>query len=167
MGRIRNININSGVEGAKQVSIFENVIENEIEDIQNNRLEEYTIKYEIIAENGTFISQNLKYDEKKMEKYLLNLQHPEGFSKAKFLKEVLGYGIGDGKILYNKVRKGLIGLNPENITKTVSGVKQEYNVKLEGKNGTLITAKVIIIVQRDNGKTFYRIITMYPGKKEK
>lgn len=167
MGRIRNIFINSGVEGFRQTSIFENDTELEIENIQNAQLKSKTIKHEIVAEDGSFVANNLKYDETKMEKYLLNLKHPEGSSKAKFLKDVLGYNNGDGKELYDKIRKALIGTYPERVTKTISGVKQEYNIKLESKNGQFITAKVVVIVQKDNGKTFYRIITMYPGKKEK
>ena len=34
---------------------------------------------------------DVRYSQKKTEGYLLNTEHPKGGSKAKFMKEVLGY----------------------------------------------------------------------------
>ena len=99
-----------------------------------------------------------------MEDYLLNLDSVKGKSKAKFLKDVLGYGKGDGKQLHNALINAISGKEPSKVTKTDYGIKYEYDVKIGGKNGT--TAKVIVVYQRDNGKDSYRIITLYPGKKE-
>lgn len=48
---------------------------------------------------------DVEYDENTMENYLLNNKHPEGKSKAKFLKDVLGYKSGDGKILHDNLVK--------------------------------------------------------------
>jgi hypothetical protein len=121
----------------------------------------------LVAENGTYIANNLKYDNNKMESYLLNLNHKNGGSKAKFLSKTLGYNKGDGLILHNNIKNALIGKVPTKITKTPNGLKQEYDVKLMAKNGTIKTAKVVVIVQKDNGKSIYRVITLYPGKKEK
>lgn len=167
MGRIRNNNLNSGVKGFEKHSIFEYYIENAIDEIQTLQRKSINQSYEIIAENGTYISNNLVYDNKKMELYLLNLSHIKGRSKAKFLGDVLGYKQGDGLILHDNIKLGLIDQIPIKVTPTPSGVKQEYIIKIKAKNGDIKTAKVTVIVQKDNGKSIYRIITMVPYKKEK
>ncbi len=166
MGRIRNNNFNTGVKGFEKHSIFEYCIENAIEEIQNLQRKSIKQNYDIIAENGTYISKNLAYDNKKMELYLLNLNHIKGGSKAKFLRDVLGYKQGDGLILFDNIKQGLIDQMPIKVTSTPSGVKQEYIIKIKAKNGDIKTARVIVIVQKDNGKSIYRIITMIPYKKE-
>ncbi len=166
MGRMRNVKVNTGVKGSPQMSLYEFATESAISNIQSNQSKNKP-NYEIVAENGTYIANNLKYDGNKMEVYLLNLNHPKGCSKAKFLSETLGYNKGDGVILHNNIKNALVGKEPTKITKTPSGLKQEYDVKLIAKNGSAKTAKVVAIVQKDNGKSVYRIITIYPGKKEK
>jgi hypothetical protein len=166
MGRIRNIKVNTGVKGSPQISIYEFATENSISTIQSNQVKDKN-KYEIVAENGTYIANNLKYDNNKMETYLLNTNHEKGGSKAKFLSETLGYNKGDGLVLHNNIRNALIDKVPTKITKTPSGLKQEYDIKLVAKDGSIKTAKVVVIVQKDNGTSVYRIITLYPGKKVK
>ena len=104
------------------------------------------------------------YSLDKMENYLLNLNNIDGKSKAKFLKDVLGYASGDGEMLHNELLKSIKGQDASNVTVTEYGVKYEYDVKLGGKNGN--SAKVIVVYQNDNGTETYRIITLYPGKKE-
>ena len=69
--------------------------------------------------------------------------------------------------LHNNIRNALIDKVPTKITKTPSGLKQEYDIKLVAKDGSIKTAKVVVIVQKDNGTSVYRIITLYPGKKVK
>ena len=41
---------------------------------------------------------DVRYSQKKTEGYLLNSSHPQGGPKAKFMKDVLGYGKNDSKI---------------------------------------------------------------------
>ena len=111
-----------------------------------------------------FNTEKIEYSPSKMENYLLNLDSDKGKSKAQFLKDVLGYNKGDGKKLHNALIDAIGGKEPSKVTKTDYGVKYEYDVKIGGKNGT--TAKVIVVYQQDNDKDKYRIITLYPGKKE-
>ena len=41
--------------------------------------------------------KDVRYNKKKIEDYLLNINHPKGGSKAKFMKDVLGYSFTDSK----------------------------------------------------------------------
>lgn len=111
-----------------------------------------------------FSTGKIEYSPSKMDDYLLNLESAKGKSKAQFLKDVLGYVKGDGKQLHDALINAINGKEPSKVTKTDYGIKYEYDVKIGGKNGT--TAKVIVVYQQDNGKDSYRIITLYPGKKE-
>lgn len=54
---------------------------------------------------GGFDSSTFSYpeSEKKYDGYLLDENHPKGGSKAKFLKDVLGYQKGDGPALHNAI----------------------------------------------------------------
>lgn len=45
---------------------------------------------------------DVRYNKKKYEEYLLNLDHPQGSAKAKFFKETLGYSKDDSKLLHKK-----------------------------------------------------------------
>ena len=42
-----------------------------------------------------------------------------------------------------------------------------FDTKLIGKNGSEISANVVVVIQKDNGRTTYKIVTVYPDKKEK
>jgi len=109
-------------------------------------------------------SGNTQYNGKKMEEYLLNPNHPKGGSKAIFLKDVLGYGSGDGKLLHGRILSAVASAEPTTIVSTEYGVKYHYEIKLPSKEGGK-TANVVVVLQRDNSKDKYRIITLYPGKK--
>lgn len=108
---------------------------------------------------------DVEYNEGKMENYLLNNKHPEGKSKAKFLKDVLGYKSGDGKILHDNLVKAVLNKEPVKVENTSYGIKNTYKIKLVGKNNKEITANVVCVFQKDSGKTKYRIITVYPDKR--
>lgn len=109
---------------------------------------------------------DLRYNKKKTESYLLNVNHPIGGSKAKFMKEVLGYDKTDSKLFHKNIISAIIGKNPNKTTKTEYGLKHQFNVKLIGKGGKSIKANVTIIVQKDNGRKTYKLITVHPGKRE-
>lgn len=109
---------------------------------------------------------NLPYDEPKMEKYLLDRDHPKGGSKAKFLEEVLGYTNGDGKALHDNIVSALSGKEPSKTTATEHGIKYEYEIKLPSRDNPNTTANVTVVVQQDNGSDSYRIITLVPRKKD-
>lgn len=108
---------------------------------------------------------DVEYNEGKMENYLLNNKHPEGKSKAKFLKDVLGYKSGDGKILHDNLVKAILNKKSVKVENTSYGIKKTYKMKLVGKNNKKITSNVVCIFQKDSGKTKYRIIRVYPDKR--
>lgn len=109
---------------------------------------------------------DVKYDNKKMEEYLLNTKHPQGKSKAKFLHDVLGYNQGDGKSLHKNIVSSIIGKIPIKTVETKFGTKHTYHTKLIGKSGKLVSANVVVVIQKDSSKTKYKIVTLYPDKKE-
>ena len=65
---------------------------------------------------------DVSYSKKKTEEYLLNPAHPIGGSKAKFLKEVLGYSKSDSKAFHGNVVSSIIGKEP---TKAMNQQVQE------------------------------------------
>ena len=52
---------------------------------------------------------DVRYSQKKTEGYLLNSSHPQGGPKAKFMKDVLGYGKNDSKIFHKNVVESIKG----------------------------------------------------------
>lgn len=108
-----------------------------------------------------------KESEPKYDGYLLKLDHKNGGSKAKFLKDVLGYEKGDGKKLHEAIGKAIDGRLPDSVENTKYGIKHNYKVKLTAKDGSTYMANVTIVVQNDNGKATWRLITITPDKKDK
>ena len=49
--------------------------------------------------------RDVRYSKKKTEGYLLNTSHPIGASKAKFMRDVLGYYKNDAKLFHKNVVK--------------------------------------------------------------
>ncbi|MCQ2438683.1 MAG: hypothetical protein MJ074_02850 [Oscillospiraceae bacterium] len=115
------------------------------------------------------VSKNcdVRYSKKKSEEYLLNENHPSGGSKAKFMKEVLGYSKEDSKLFHKNVVSAIKGKMPEKTTTTQYGIKHTYHVKLVSKDGSKINANVVVVIQKDKGRTTYKLVTVYPDKKEK
>ena len=105
---------------------------------------------------------NVIYSKKKTEGYLLNLDHPVGGSKAKFMKEVLGYSQNDSRLFHRNVVSSIMGKKPTKTEQTLFGTKHTYHNTLVGKNGRSVSANVVVVIQKDYGKTAYKIITVYP-----
>ncbi|MBQ7907410.1 MAG: hypothetical protein IJ309_05490 [Clostridia bacterium] len=105
---------------------------------------------------------DLHYNKQKTEGYLLNPNHPVGSAKAKFMKEVLGYTQNDSKLFHENVTKSILGKSPTKTETTQYGVKHTYHTTLVGKNGQSVTAKVVVVIQKDHGQLTYKIITVYP-----
>lgn len=116
-----------------------------------------------------FDSSKFDYGEskRKYEGYLLDLSHYIGGSKAKFLKDTLGYEKADSYKLHQAIGEAIHGKVPNKVEVTTFGTKYNFNTKLKGNNGKYYSANVTIVVQNDNGKTTWRIITLTPGKKDK
>ena len=55
---------------------------------------------------------DVRYSKKKTMGYLLNPNHPIGASKAKFMKEILGYSQEDAKLFHKNVVSAIIGKTP-------------------------------------------------------
>ena len=101
---------------------------------------------------------DVRYSHKKTVDYLLNPNHPQGGSKAKFKK--------DAKLFHKNVVSAIQGKTPDKTTTSQYGTKHTYNTELISKSGAKVKANVVVVIQRDNGRTTYKIVTVYPGKKD-
>ncbi len=90
MGRYNNTGLGHGTSGSPQSTIEQSKHKDKVErlDDQNKILSEF---------HSTFKAGEIIYDANKFENYMLNLNNKNGGSKAKFLKETLGYKSGDGE----------------------------------------------------------------------
>ena len=111
--------------------------------------------------------KDVRYSRKKTEGYLLNTNHPKGGSKAKFMKDVLGYSQSDSKTFHKNVVASLIGKTPTKSETTPFGIKHTYNTKITGKDGKSVSANVVVVIQKDNGRITHKRVTVYPDKKGK
>ena len=111
-------------------------------------------------------AKDLRYNKKKTVDYLLNPHHPQGASKAKFMKEVLGYSQEDAKNFHKNVVLSIKGKSPQKTIETPYGIKHTFNTKLVSKDGKSVYANVVVVVQKDNGRVTYKIVTVYPDKKK-
>lgn len=156
MGKISKSGIASGTSGSKNLSL-----ENLVAPSMNSA------KMKLNNKNERFDSRSLRYSSKKFEDYLLNKNHPVGGSKAKFFIETLGYSKNDGRKLFANIKKAVNNQIPTSTEKTKFGYKQNFDVKLEGMNGKVHYANVTIIVQKDNNRTTYKVVSVVPRKKDK
>ncbi len=108
---------------------------------------------------------DVRYSSRKTEGYLLNINHPYGSSKAKFMRDVLGYSVDDSKLFHKNVVKSIINEEPYKTIETMYGLKHTYHTVLIGKNGDKVTANVVVVVQKDKKRVTYKIVTVYPNKK--
>ena len=111
--------------------------------------------------------RDIRYSERKIKDYLLNLNHPIGGTKAKFLQDVLGYNAQDSRLFYNNIVNAIVKRVPNETIKTEYGIKHVYNTKLVGKYSKSISVNIVVIVQKDKGRVTYKIVTVYPDHKEK
>ena len=82
-----------------------------------------------------FDSSKFDYGESKAkyEGYLLDLSHYIGGSKAKFLKDTLGYEKADSYKLHQAIGEAIHGKVPNKVEVTTFGTKYNFNTKLKGK----------------------------------
>lgn len=155
MGKTSKSGLGIGVGSSPQGSIIQSDFDNKV--IELNTIEPKPFD----SSKFDYKDSELKYDG-----YLLKLDHPDGASKARFLKSVLGYKIGDSKLLHNAIGEAINGKLPNFVERTKFGLKYTFNAKIKGKDGTYKFANVVVVIQNDNGKTTWRIITLYPDKKD-
>ena len=155
MGRTHNSHLGVGTGISTQGSFEQGNVDSKIIELQKNY--------------NSFNSSSLSYEESKnkIANYLLDLNNQKGKSKAKFFIEVLGYSSSNPKEFFDNLSKAIDGKIPLKVKYTEYGEVLEFHEKIEGTNGRIKYANIIIIVQKDNGKTNYRIITAYPDKKER
>lgn len=110
---------------------------------------------------------DIRYSDKKFVEYLLNTNHPEGSSKAKFFNDTLGYNQDNSKKLFDSIVKSIKGVNPTKTITTPYGVKHNFKVEIEGAKGIKTKANVVVVVQKDKRRITYKIVTVYPDGREK
>ena len=98
-------------------------------------------------------------DDLKLTGYLLNMAHPEGKSKAKYLR---GHGFGDDTI--DLLRGELITLGQSNAivdtAATTHGIKYTIDGGLTAPDGVSLRFRTVWII--DAGKQCPRFVTGYP-----
>lgn len=109
-------------------------------------------------------SGDVRYSRKKTEGYLLNPNHPKGGPKAKFMHDVLGYSQSDSKLFHKNVVSAIMNKQPTKTEVTQFGTKHTYHTELIGKDGKSVSANVVAVIQKDNGRTTYKIVTVYPDR---
>lgn len=77
----------------------------------------------------------------------------------------MGYNEGDSMKLHNAISETINGKTPDKVTKTQHGIKCNFYTKIKGNNRKYHHANIIVIIQKDNGKATWRLITLTPGKK--
>ncbi len=155
MGKTSKSGLGVGVGTSPQGSITQGDFDDKVRELTNYEPEPFD------SSKFDYKTSELKYDG-----YLLKLDHPDGRSKAKFLKNVLGYKIGDGKLLHKAIGEAINDKLPNIVERTTFGLKYTFNTKIKGKDETYKSANVVVVVQNDDGKTIWRIITLYPDKKD-
>lgn len=81
-------------------------------------------------------------------------------------KDIMGYSQSDSRAFHKNVVDSLIGKVPSKSEITPFGIKHTYNTKLKGINSQYISATVVVVIQKDNNRITYKIVTVYPDKKE-
>lgn len=155
MGKTSKSGLGIGVGSSPQGSITQGDFDDKVNELTS-------------GEPKPFDSSKLDYEESKLkyEGYLFKIEHLYCGSKAKFLKDVLGYKTGDGKLLHNAIGEAINGKLPNVVERTKFGLKYTFNTKIKGNDGTYKSANVVVVVQNNNGKTTWRIITLYPDTKD-
>ena len=69
--------------------------------------------------------------------------------------------------MHEEIKNAIAGKVPSSIEITKYGIKHNYKTKLAAKDGSKHVANVTIVIQNDNGKITWRVITITPDKKDK
>jgi len=171
MGKSRNTYTVKGTKGNPQISLSQGNAESKARELAKNG----TKKNDIAREKDSEKSKQIKFDgslfnyedsKEKIVTYVLNIDHFVGGPKAKFFIKILGFSPTKPEQFYNSIKEAINEKIPIKISNTEFGLKYKFHEKVNGVNGISITANVIIIIQRDNEKITFRLISAYPGKKE-
>ncbi len=172
MGRYKNAGIGVGIGTSPQTALENNEYENKVHALEG-KLSKLKAKQETkkskTEDTKSLNESNFPFEESKnkIDNYLLNTENEQGQSKARFFIEVLGYSKSNGKQLFDNLVNAIKDKVPTRIENTKFGEVREFHEKIKAINGKYEYANIVIVVQKDNGKTTYRFITAYPDKKEK
>ena len=159
MGRYYNSRIGKGIGTSAQTTLENQEYESKVKEIEENK--------KLNSEKFDINKFSYGDSQAKIENYLLNLENEKGRSKAKFFIEILGYSKNNPREFFDNISNALDGKKPARIENTSFGEVREFHEKIKGLNGKYEYANIVVIVQKDNRKVTYRIITAYPDKKEK
>lgn len=142
-------------------------IENKIKKHHYEKIADHLIKNQDIHKDFSFVvdaDEKIQFycEENKLRKYLLNINHKDGASKAKFFIELLDIKNEDWAYLADQVNNAMRFAKIKDTTFTQHGVKYEANIKIIGRNlkeAVLTTAWII-----DNLRV-PRLVTAYPCDK--
>jgi hypothetical protein len=98
--------------------------------------------------------------EEKIARYLLNLEHVDGASKARILTSA-GFHADDPRQLERALREQHLSLEAENGKPSPFGIKYEIMGSLTGPNGSVLVKTIWMI---NFGESFPRLITLIPEK---
>ncbi|MBI6865924.1 DUF6883 domain-containing protein [Lysinibacillus fusiformis] len=99
--------------------------------------------------------------ENKLANYALNLQHPEGGSKAKFFKEELNIEKEDWRYLAEQIKLGLNDGEVREIRVEEYGIKYHVDIQITGLNETIRTVRTAWIIRP---KESMQLVTIHPAK---
>jgi hypothetical protein len=103
--------------------------------------------------------QNAIIEQAKIEQYLLDVDHPQGGTKARLLLS-LGYSVDNWRILDDDLRRMHVPEDVLTVRSTEWGIRYEIVAPLTGPNGDIVLMRSIW--QIDVGAEAPRLITMYP-----
>lgn len=99
----------------------------------------------------------------KLIDYLLNLNHKDGGSKAKFFEQELAISSKDSDFLKSQLIDGLSAASLAKVNLTQHGLKFEAILPIKGINGSAATLKTVWIVRPGERAS---LVTALPGKKD-
>lgn len=145
MGKTKNSKLGFGTKIVKRQNIY---------SIQNDKKSHKKIKLK--TKDFPYSKSKDKYDH-----YLFNFKNKKSEPKANYLSKLLGYKIGDGKILHKEIFISIKDKKPDH-NKTEYGEVLIYNTNIRYKDNKNKSANVRIVLQKDNKSNVWRLITLHP-----
>lgn len=99
----------------------------------------------------------------KIQRYLLNSNHPVGKHKARVINSVLGYHFEIWNVLSDKIFDGIQKTDVSKIVETRFGTKYEIHLTVFGEKGRSLVLRTVW--QVDKGSNIPRLITITFNKK--
>lgn len=107
--------------------------------------------------------EEIEVQAKKLTNYLLDLDHKDGCSKAKFFEQQLAITRNDWAYLHTQLIDGLGKVSYEHVRLDSHGIRFTAYLPLIGRNGVTATIKTGWIVRHGERASF---ITAFPAKKD-